>query len=148
MKRFPFLQVALMVALVVAVVGCSMPRSVAGGYYEDGEPARRSMYYGNPYSNNVIVVERDPYTGQYYQVSPYGAYAAPHGYYGNGYDRRYYDSRYYNNRRNNNNNTYYRGDNGQRRAQEQQRQVQEQQRRETTRKMEATKESILGQKKN
>jgi hypothetical protein len=139
MKRFPFLQVAVMVALMVVVVGCSMPRSVAGGYYEDSEPTYRNGYYGNTYGGNVIVVERDPFTGRYYEVSPYGA---PSRYYGNSYGNRSYDSRYYNNRNSRNNNSYYRGDNGQKR------QAQEQQRRETTRQMESTKESILGQKKN
>jgi hypothetical protein len=148
MKRFPFLQVAVMVALMVVVVGCSMPRSVAGGYYEDSEPTNRNGYYGNTYGGNVIVVERDPFTGRYYEVSPYGVYGTPNRYYGNGYGNRYYNSRNYNSRnynnRNsrNNNNSYYRNDNSQNR------QAQEQQRRETTRQMDAAKESILGQKKN
>jgi hypothetical protein len=85
-------------------------------YYDQAPHA--NVYYGDPYygSVNTIIVERDPYTGRYYQVSPgygTGVYGAPaYGYgrrqqhYGGG---RYYNNnnRNYNNNRNNSNNRNY-----------------------------------------
>lgn len=146
MKRFPFLSVALIGILMVVAVGCTIPYETAGGgYYEDR--ADRGSYYGSPYGSNVIVVERDPYTGRYYQVSPYGSYGYPSG-------GRYYDSRYNNNhnvnrgtRYNNNvrNGGTYRNNDAQRQQQAQQR---EQQRQADVRQMESSKESILGKKKD
>ena len=134
MKRFPFLQTALIVTLMIVAVSCSMPRSASGGYYEEQEPVRRNVYYGNSnYGSNVIVVERDPFTGRYYQVSPY---STPYGYYSSPFDRNY-DSRYYNNR-----NSYYNRGNNVQRGQT------EEQRRESLRNMEEAKESILGKKLN
>ncbi|MGV3658167.1 MAG: hypothetical protein ACO1NX_09435 [Chitinophagaceae bacterium] len=147
MKRFPFLSTALIAVLAVVAVGCTVPYETAGGgYYEDR--VDRGGYYGSPYGSNVIVVERDPYTGRYYQVSPYGSYGYPAG--GN----RYYDSRYNNNRNVNRGTRYnnnvrnggtYRNNDAQRQQQAQQR---EQQRQADVRKMESTKESILGKKKD
>src|SRR5215213_9475645 len=77
MKRFSFLQASVLVALMVAVASCGVPMGTTGDYYEDA-PTRRNVYYGDPYYGgvNTIIVERDPYTGRYYQVSP--------GYYGGG----------------------------------------------------------------
>ncbi len=151
MKRFPFLSAALIAVLAVVAVGCTVPYETAGGgYYEDR--ADRGGYYGSPYGSNVIVVERDPYTGRYYQVSPYGSYG-----YGTG-GGRYYDPRYNNPRYNNNHNVNrgtrynnvrnggaYRNNDAQRQQQAQQR---EQQRQSDVRQMESTKESILGKKKD
>lgn len=112
MKRFSFLQVVVLALLTVTVVSCSVPMGAADDYYED-TPARRNSHYGDPYYGgvNTIIVERDPYTGRYYQVSPGpygGVYSAPaYGYgrrpaYGNG---RVYNNRNYNTNRNNG---YYR----------------------------------------
>lgn len=130
MKRFPFLQVAFMVALMVTIVSCTLPREASGGYYEDDGPARRNAYYGNPYyGNDVIIVERDPYTGRYYQVSPYGAYSSPYGVYSSPYNsRRYRGDNYYSTPRQN-------------------RQSQEQ-RAEGQRRINEAKESILGKKRD
>src|SRR3712207_1867934 len=81
MKRFPFLQVVVLAVLLVTVASCSVPMGTSGEYYEDA-PARGNVYYGDPYygNTNTIIVERDPYTGRYYQVSPRGygsVYGAP-----------------------------------------------------------------------
>lgn len=153
MKRFPFLSVALIGVLMVVAVGCTVPYETAGGgYYE--ERVDRGGYYGSPYGSNVIVVERDPYTGRYYEVNPYRSYGYPAGgrnVYVNPRDSRYYDSRNYNNNRgtrydNNvrNGGTYRNND----AARQQQAQQREQQRQADVRQMESTKESILGKKKD
>ena len=115
MKRFTFLQVGLLAALLVTIVSCSTPRSTSDEYYEDA-PAGGNVYYANPYSGgvNTIIVERDPYTGRYYQVSPgyygggYGARSYPYGYRNHGNSNR----GYYNNNRNSGNNRNYNNSNG------------------------------------
>jgi len=108
MKRFSFLQVVVLAALLVTVASCGAPMYSEGGYYEDA-PARTNVYYYG-----------DPYTGLYYPVTPGfygGVYAAPaYPYYGRrsyGHEGgRYYNNspRYYNNRNysTGNNNGYYR----------------------------------------
>jgi hypothetical protein len=103
MKRFSFLQVVVLAALLVTVASCGAPMYSEGDPYGNA-PAQANVYYGDPYYGgvNTIVVERDPYTGQYYQVSP--------GYYGSGVystpGNRYYSRRY-----NNNNNRHYNNNN-------------------------------------
>ena len=149
MKRFPFLSMALIGVLMVVAVGCTVPYETAGGgYYEDR--VDNGSYYGSPYGNNVIVVERDPYTGRYYEVSPYGSSVYPYG--GRGvYTTPRGNSRYYNNRDTRYNNNVrnggsYRNDNTQYR--QQQTEQRQQQRQADVRQMESTKESILGKKKD
>jgi hypothetical protein len=135
----------------VVAVGCTVPYETAGGgYYE--ERVDRGGYYGSsPYGSNVIVVERDPYTGRYYEVSPYGSYGYPVG--GRGvYNTPRGNSRYYNNRDTRYNNSVrdggsYRNNNNQQYRQQQTEQRQ-QQRQADVRQMESTKESILGKKKD
>jgi hypothetical protein len=133
MKRFPFLQVAVIVALMVTIVSCGMPMNTQGGYYEEA-PTARNSYYGN----NVIVVERDPFTGQYYQVSPYGTYSTPYGY------SSPYDSRYYNTNRYRNNTTYSRN----RQVYQQQPRQQEQPRVTSPQERDEARKRILGKKEN
>lgn len=151
MKRFPFLSAALIAVLMVVAVGCTVPYETAGGGYYEDRPDRGGYYGGysnSPYNSNVIVVERDPYTGRYYEVSPYGSYP-----YGGGrgvYVAPRNNGRYYNNRDTRYNNSVrdggaYRNDNVQRQQQAQQR---EQQRQADVRQMESSKESILGKKKD
>src|SRR3982750_1571314 len=91
MKRFTFLQVGLLAALLVTIVSCSTPRGTSDEYYEEA-PARGNVYYADPYYGgvNTIIVQRDPYTGRYYQVNPgygggYGTRSYPQGHrnYGN-----------------------------------------------------------------
>lgn len=149
MKRFPFLSAALIAVLMVVAVGCTVPYDTAGGdYYEDR--IGHGGYYGSHYGSNVIVVERDPFTGRYYEVAPYGTYGYPAG--GRGvYINPRGNSRYYNNRDTRNQNTvrdggsYRNNDNQYRQQPTEQRQ---QQRQADVRQMESTKESILGKKKD
>jgi hypothetical protein len=135
MKRFILVQVALLAVLMVVAVSCTTYRDASGDYYED-EP--RYMYQRTPYvgAGSVIIVERDPITGRYYQVSPYGYYSGS-PYYN---DSRYQDSRYYNNNRYYNNRGYT--------NRTYQQPVTEQQRQQTRENMDAAKERVLGQKKN
>ena len=97
MKRFKFLQVALIAVLVVAAVSCGIPRSVSDEYYDDYPSG--NVYYGNPYGAPPVILQRDPFTGQYYQVTPYGAYAYPSTpYYGYNRGYRYRNNNHYGNR--------------------------------------------------
>lgn len=144
MKRFSFLQVVVLALLLVSVVSCGVPMGASSDYYEDA-PARRNVYYSDPYYGgvNTIIVERDPFTGRYYQVSPV--------YYGTpvyGYGKRpNYGGRPYNNNRNTNSgrgNGYYKTYPQVRQQPQQtpaQRQQVEQQRKEA-------KDAILGKPRN
>ncbi len=93
MKYFKLLPLTVVVVLMVAMVGCTTIRD-ASGEYGDAPVRGRRVYYENPYYGNTIILERDPYTGQLYQLSPYGY--SPFGTYGYnhypyGYNRGYYD---------------------------------------------------------
>jgi len=89
------------VVLMVAAVGCTTLRESGDEYYD---PASRSVsnrvYVEDPY-RGVVVLERDPYTGRYYEVNSFGNYYGNGRYYDRNYDRsgyrsgRTYDSRYY-----------------------------------------------------
>jgi hypothetical protein len=154
MKKFSFIQVAILAVLLATVASCGMPMGATGDYYEDA-PARRGTYYGDPYysNRNVVVVERDPYTGQYYQVvpGPYGVYGAPAYPYSN---RTYNQRRYNNNNRINNNRNYNTGrsNNGYYRTNPQVQQPRQQQtpaQQEQIRRERAdAKDAILGPKRN
>jgi hypothetical protein len=102
MKRFNFLSVVVALVLMVAAVGCTTMQGAEDDYYGtqrvQGSPNR--IYVDDPY-RGTVVLERDPYSGRYYEVSPYGSTNV----YGNRYDSRY-DRRYYGSGRNNN--RYYR----------------------------------------
>jgi len=95
MKRFNFLSMVIGVILLVTAASCTTLREADDDYYYErtsSAPAR--IYVDDPYMGTVMM-ERDPYTGRYYPVTPYG--------YGNGYPRtnayRYYrqNNRYYRN---------------------------------------------------
>lgn len=148
MKHLSFIRVAVLLALVVTVASCGMPLYVTDGYYEEA-PVRRDVYRGNVYGGSApVVYERDPYTGRYYEVSPYSDYRS-----GRYYDRRssrYYNNDRYNNRYNNNsrynngygNNNTYR--NNPRQAQPQTNQQTPQQKQQER---EEAREKILGNKR-
>ena len=100
MKNHRFLQMVVILILMVAAVSCTAIRE-GSGYGDDQYEGRSSRYYGNRdiYGNNVIIVERDPYTGRYYEVSPYSSYGSrmyPYRNYNYGYGRNY-NYPYYNN---------------------------------------------------
>lgn len=146
MKRISFLQVVVLAVLTASAVSCGLPMGASGDYYEDA-PARGNVYYGDPYysSPNAIIVQRDPFTGRYYQVNP--------GRYGGVYARPAYpnNNRRYNNNRNYNNRNYNAGrSKGSYRTNPQTQKPQQTpaQRQQAEQKREQAKESILGKKRN
>lgn len=93
MKYFKLLPMAVIVVLMLVMVGCTTIRD-ASDEYGDAPQRGRRVYYENPYYGNTIILERDPYTGQLYQLSPYGN--SPFGsngynHYPYGYNRGSYD---------------------------------------------------------
>ena len=73
MKRFRILPVAVALVLMVAAVGCTTVREADGEYYERVSSTPGRVYVDDPYRGTVIL-ERDPYTGRYYEVNRYGTY--------------------------------------------------------------------------
>lgn len=124
-------------ALMLAAVGCTtLQRTQDDGYYEPDavQSAPSRIYMDDPYHyGRTIVMQRDPFSGRYYEVNPYG--------YNNvfsNYDSRYYDP--YNNRR-------YNTDYPSRRQVYQQPQgPTEGERREAEQKRQEAKDAILGKK--
>jgi hypothetical protein len=90
MKRFKFLPVAIVLVLVVAAIGCTPLRETEGDeYYERVSSAPGRIYVDDPY-RGTVVLERDPYTGRYYEVGSYSRYGTRYRgydpYYGGGYN--------------------------------------------------------------
>src|SRR3954469_8426138 len=96
MKRSNFLLVAIALVLTITAVSCTTLTGTQDDYY-NGQEARvygNRVYVDDPY-RGTVVLERDPYTGRYYEVNPYGSYGNRNyrvynsngGYYGrnNGY---------------------------------------------------------------
>ena len=150
MKHLKYFQFAAIITLMVTAVSCTVAR---GGYYEEDPYNNSSRYYGtSPYygnGGNYIILERNPYTGEYYPANGVSTY--PSRIYNNrsysnntyrNYDRRddkadHRNDREVNNRYRNNSVDY-----------SQQRQQQEQQRQENVNRMRSSKESVLGKKKD
>jgi hypothetical protein len=129
MKRFNFLSVVIAMVLLVTAVSCTTMTGTQDDYY-NGDQARvygNRIYVEDPY-RGTIVLERDPWSGRYYEVSPYGTY----------YGNRYY-GRYDTYRRNNG--YYNRGNNNYQRQPQQP--TEEQRRRNEEQKNEARKK-VLG----
>jgi hypothetical protein len=99
MKHSRLLSMVVFAILMVVMVSCTAMRDAYGGY--EDESSRRRVYYEDPRYGNTIILERDPYTGQLYQISPFG-YSSPFNNYGYGYRNNYpynYNrGRYYNGR--------------------------------------------------
>ena len=96
MKRFSFLQMAIALVLMVTAVSCTTMQGTEDEYYstQSRRVAADRVYVNDPY-RGTVVLERDPYTGRYYEVS------SPYSTYNNRYDSRYdsrYDRRYGNSR--------------------------------------------------
>src|SRR5829696_1261062 len=76
MKRFNLLSAVIAVVLMVTAVSCTTMRGTEDDYYYDRtqydrvQPSNR-IYVDDPY-RGTIVLERDPYTGRYYEVGSYG----------------------------------------------------------------------------
>lgn len=104
MNYFKLLPMSVIIILMVVMVGCTTLAETTGDYGD--APARRRVYYENPYYGNTIILERDPYTGQLYQISPNGYGYSPFDTYGyNNYPYNY-------NRGNYNRGNYSRGNRG------------------------------------
>ena len=71
MKRINFLSVAIVVVLMVSAVSCTTMQGASDDYYTDNYPMGNRIYVDDPY-RGTVVLEKDPYTGRYYEVSPYG----------------------------------------------------------------------------
>ncbi|MFN2437944.1 MAG: hypothetical protein ABR503_02015 [Chitinophagaceae bacterium] len=96
MKNLNFLSIGVIALLVVVAVGCTTMRE-AGSYDEYNEDRSSRRVYVDPYyGSDQIILQRDPFTGRYYQVSPYGYYPGRSSYYGRNYSNR--DSYYRDNR--------------------------------------------------
>jgi hypothetical protein len=94
MKRFNFLSLVVALVLTVAAVGCTTMRETEDGYYETPRSTANRVYVDDPY-RGTVVLERDPFTGRYYEVNSYGTgynnrnyRGYNNGYYGNGYHGR------------------------------------------------------------
>ena len=90
MKPFNFLSMVVASFLMLAAVGCTTMRTAEDSRYERAGQDR--IYVNDPY-RGTIVLERDPYTGRYYEVNSIG-YSSPYSRYGyDDYYRR--NDRYY-----------------------------------------------------
>jgi hypothetical protein len=96
MKNPTFLSMALIAVLMVLAVSCT-PLQQSQGDYEEGPSTSRRVYLNDQYYGGTTYLVRDPYTGMYYEVRPYG-YSPYGGYgYGNSYYDPYNNNRYYRN---------------------------------------------------
>ena len=96
-----------MLAVTVIMASCMTTQGASGDDYADMDNARRvgnRVYVDDPYYGTVVL-ERDPYSGRYYDVTngsfgARGRYGYGVGPYNRGYRGGYYGNRVY---RNNNN---------------------------------------------
>ncbi|MGZ3854043.1 MAG: hypothetical protein ACXVBJ_02250 [Flavisolibacter sp.] len=116
MKRFNFLLVAVALVLTITAVSCTTVAGTEDGYYDPGARVYGNrVYVEDPY-RGTIVMQQDPRTGRYYEVTPYydnnyygggGFYSRgyrSYGNYGNAYPSRRSNSGYYNGGNTTNNN--------------------------------------------
>lgn len=114
MKRFNFLLAAIALVLTVTAVSCTTMTGTQDDYYDGQRVYGNRVYIEDPY-RGTIVLERDPWTGRYYEVGGSNPYYNGYGnrYYGRGY--RTYGNSYptyrrnnggYNNNNNSNNSQY------------------------------------------
>jgi hypothetical protein len=135
MKRFNLLSVVIAVILMVGAVSCTTLQGTDDGYYDRYPQASNRIYVDDPY-RGTVVLERDPYSGRYYETGTIGSYYPGYTYrgqtYGSGYGRTYRNRNYNNNKNYNRNNTYNNGNQGQT---EQQRKEWQQQKKEARKKV-------------
>lgn len=80
MKRFNFLLAAIALVLTITAVSCTTMAGTQDDYYNGQRVYGNRVYVEDPY-RGTIVLERDPWSGRYYEVgSPYYS----------GYGNRYY----------------------------------------------------------
>jgi hypothetical protein len=113
MKRFNFLLAAIALVLTVTTVSCTTMAGTQDDYYDGQSVYGNRVYIDDPY-RGTIVLERDPWTGRYYEVGGYNPYYNSNRVYSRGY-RTYGKSYptyrrnsggYYNNNSTSNNNQY------------------------------------------
>ena len=107
MKNINLLSMVVALVLMVTAVSCTTMREIDDEYYDRPQSANR-IYVDDPY-RGIVVLERDPYSGRYYEVNTYNRYSSPYGStygrtgrYGSYNGRRTYSGRNNNNYRNNN----------------------------------------------
>ena len=100
MKRFNFIPAVIAIVLMITAASCTTMTGTQDEYYERSQANR--IYVEDPY-RGTVVLERDPYTGRYYEVNSYGynnrVYRSNNGYYGNsnyGRNNRYRSNNGYN----------------------------------------------------
>ena len=94
MKRSIFLPAVIALVLLVTAVSCTTMAGTEDGYGRQVNGNR--VYVEDPY-RGTVVLQRDPWTGRYYEVGPYDTYGT-YPYYGNRvYGSRVYSGREYRN---------------------------------------------------
>ena len=69
MKRFNFIPAVIAIVLMITAASCTTMTGTQDEYYERSQANR--IYVEDPY-RGTVVLERDPYTGRYYDVT-YGS---------------------------------------------------------------------------
>ena len=100
MKRLNSLLVVLAVVVAVAVTSCTTSQGPYDesydrntiGQYDVARQVGNRLYLEDPY-RGTVVLERDPYTGRYYDVTSRYGYYSPYNSYGS---RVYSNNTYYN----------------------------------------------------
>jgi hypothetical protein len=93
MKNFNFLSTGIIALLMVATVGCTTLRGGEYDEYSEDRSSRRVYVDPSYYGSDQIIFQRDPFTGRYYQVSPYGYSPGRSSYYDRNYSNRNYNYR-------------------------------------------------------
>lgn len=88
MKRFNFLLAAIALVLTITAVSCTTMAGTQDDYYNGQRVYGDRIYVDDPY-RGTVVLQRDPRTGRYYEVSGYSPY------YDGSYSNRYYGGRGY-----------------------------------------------------
>lgn len=96
MKSFNFLLAAIALVLTITAVSCTTMAGTQDDYYNGQRVYGNRVYVDDPY-RGTIVLERDPWTGRYYEAGGYNGYN--NRYYSRGY--RTYGGGYTTSRRNN-----------------------------------------------
>lgn len=106
MKITNLLPMVILSILLVGAVSCTTMQPLGDDEYETVTDSRQQppsrIYVEDPYRpGRTIVMDRDPFTGKYYQVQSYSRYD-------NRYDSRYYGNNYPGDRYNSNRDVYRR----------------------------------------
>ena len=96
MKKFNFLSLLLGLVVIVTLASCGMTQPGYGDEQYPDRTVRSRSIYSDPYYGGTQIV-RDPYTGQYYEVTPvspsYGYDPYGYGYPSSTYGRNPYYGR-------------------------------------------------------